>query len=335
MMKLVDMHCDTLWRLMDLGGHGDLYRNDGSISIEKMKKVQTKAQFFACFTDAKASGYEACFTDAKAGGYEACYQKVQEMIRYLEEQVKLYSDDIAFAKTYEDLEVNEVAGKISAVLTVEEGGILNGSLDRLELLYRKGVRLMTLMWNYENCIGHPNSTDGMVMLQGLKGFGVEVVHRMSELGMLIDISHASDGTFWDVLECAKSSGGTVVASHSNCRALCHHPRNLTDKMIRALADQGGVAGLNFYGSFLDEMHPQESRLETMVLHVKHMIDIGGSEFPAIGTDFDGFDGMTRMDIPDVSGMGRLWEALKASGITERQLDQIWHKNAERVFRMIR
>ena len=320
-MKLIDMHCDTLWKVMDLDRQGDFMENQGSISIPGMQKAGTMAQFFACFT--YADDYK------ETGGYDAAWRHVLEMIAYLKEQTRIYADQISLATSCQEMRENAGHGKISAFLTVEEGGVLNGHLDRLEELYRQGVRLMTLMWNYENCIGHPNSRDASVMWQGLKPFGREVVERMNELGMIIDVSHASDGVFRDVLEISRVP---VVASHSNCRALCPHPRNLTDDMIRAMANTGGIAGLNFYGAFLGNEHA--SKLEEMTMHVLHMLDVGGSEFPAIGTDFDGFDGIEELDIPDVSQMQRLWEALRKKGLSENQLDKIWNGNAERICRQI-
>ncbi len=123
-----------------------------------------------------------------------------------------------------------------------------------------------------------------------------------------------------------------MASHSNCRNLCNHPRNLTDEMIRALAEQGGVAGLNFFGPFLGTT--KESKIEEMTAHILHMIQVGGSEFPAIGTDFDGIDGLERLDIPNASAMELLWEALKKKGLSQGQLDKIWGENVERVLREV-
>lgn len=316
-MKLIDLHCDTIWKLMDLGGQGDLMESSCDINIRKMREAGTMAQFFACFIN---------FNDFKdQDGYEGAYRHVKEMIDFLDGQIETYQGEIAHAYSKRDIQENAANGKISAVLTVEEGGVLCGRMERLEELYQKGVRLITLMWNFENCLGHPNSTSAQVMWQGLKPFGIEVVERMGELGMIVDVSHASDGTFRDVLEHAR---GPVIASHSNCRALCPHPRNLTDEMIHALANAGGIAGLNFYGRFLGEEN--ESRLDEMTQHVLHMIQVGGSNFPAIGTDFDGFDGMERMDIPDAAGMEKLWDALKKKGLSESQLDKIWSGNALRV-----
>lgn len=316
-MKLIDMHCDTLWKMMDLDKEGNLMENQCSINIPGMKKAGTLAQFFACFT---------YLGDYKAkGAYEKGYARILEMIRFLDQQINAFPDEIARACSRKEILRNESEGKISALLGVEDGGVLNGKMERLEELYRKGVRLVTLLWNHENCIGHPNSRRPGEMWQGLKPFGIQMVERMSELKMIVDVSHASDGTVRDVLEHAR---GAVIASHSNCRAVCPHPRNLTDEMIRAIANRGGIAGVNFYGPFLGT--ETESRISEITHHILHMIDVGGSSFPAIGTDFDGFDGMEVMDIPEVGSMERLWEALKKKGISERQLDMIWRRNALRV-----
>lgn len=320
-MNLIDMHCDTVMQLFHRKGRENLKDNQFGISIPRMRKAGTLAQFFACFT---------CVEEYKdQGGFDTCYDRVLEMIALFEKQMNLFQEDIAQARTYEEIMENKKQEKISAVLTVEEGGVLNGEMERLDFLYQKGVRLITLMWNYENCLGYPNSRDQNVMQKGLTSFGADVVRRMGELGMIVDVSHASDGSFYDVLGNAR---GPVVASHSNCRALCSHPRNLTDEMIRDLANAGGVAGLNFYGAFLGTK--DASLLEEMTAHVQHMVRVGGSDFPAIGTDFDGFDGMKHLDIPDASHMEKLWDALKKSGLSERQLDKIWSENVLRIFRSI-
>lgn len=318
-MKLIDMHCDTIWKLMDLDKRGDFMENECSISIPGMKKAGTMAQLFACFT----------YVEDMAGSYDEGYRHVHEMIDYMEQQTALFPEDIAQAYSYDDIKKNDAQGKISAILTVEEGGVLNGDMDRLEELYRRGIRLMTPLWNYENCIGHPNSPDASVMEKGLKPFGIETVKRMGELGMIVDVSHASDGTFRDILQYA---GSPVVASHSNCRALCDHPRNLTDDMIRRLAETGGAAGLNFYGVFLGTK--DASLIEEMTAHVLHMINCGGEDFPMIGTDFDGFDGISKLEIPKVEYMERLWDALKKKGVSELQLDKLWSGNALRIFQLL-
>lgn len=317
-MNFIDMHCDTIWKLLDLGGSGDLYDNDGDISIRKMQKGGTLAQFFACFIY-----QEHMKGNTPEEKYENGYERALAMAAFLKQEIGKYADQIAFAGTPEEMEKNRKDGKISAVLTVEEGGILNGKIERLEELYRAGIRLMTLTWNYENCIGYPNHTSPALNEKGLKPFGIEAVERMNDLGMIVDISHASDGVIRDVLAYSKKP---AAASHSNCRALCNHQRNLTDEFLRELGEKGGVAGLNFYGAFLGDK--TTSRIEEMVAHIQHMINVGGSDLPAIGTDFDG---MEYLDIPDAGEMPRLWDALEKAGVTASQIDKICYGNVKRLW----
>lgn len=318
-MKLIDMHCDTIGKIIDLDKCGNLKDNLCSIDIQDLKKADSLAQFFACFT--KLNDY------IDHGGYDMCYEHALDMIRFMKEQIKNYSEDIAIAGSYREIRENESEGKVSAIITIEEGGILNGKMNRLDTLHEEGVRLMTLMWNYENCLGYPNSKDAAIMQKGLKTFGIDVIRRMGEIGMIVDVSHASDGSFWDVMKYAK---GPVVASHSNCRALCSHQRNLTDEMIHALAEKGGVSGLNLVGYFLGTEN--ESRIDEMAAHILHMIKVGGSDFPAIGTDFDGFSGMDVMEIQKLSEMEKLWHYLKKKGLSEGQLEKIWNGNILRILK---
>lgn len=316
-MKLIDMHCDTIGKILDIDKQGTLLDNLCSVNLTDMKKADSFAQFFACFTN--LGDY------LEQDGYEKCYEHALEMIGFIEKQADDYRKEIAIARSYDDIMKNNSQNKCSAVITIEEGGILNGKNDRLDVLYEKGVRLMTLMWNYENCLGYPNSKDCQIMEKGLKPFGIDTVRRMGELGMIVDVSHASDGSFWDVIRYA---GGPIVASHSNCRTLCNHPRNLSDEMMKALAEKGGVSGLNLYGVFLGTRN--ESRIDEMAAHILHMINVGGSDFPAIGTDFDGFRGMDVMEISKLSELEKLWYYLKKKGLSEDQLEKIWNGNVLRI-----
>ena len=228
------------------------------------------------------------------------------------------------ASNYDDVIKNYAGGKMSAILTIEEGGILNNNMNRLCELYKQGVRLMTLTWNHENCIGYPNSKDELIMQKGLKPFGIEVIEKMNQLGMIIDVSHLSDGGFWDVL---KHSKKPVVASHSNARSLCNHPRNLSDEMIKALADRGGIAGINLYPYFIKKNG--KATVDDIAAHVWHMYQTGGEDFVAIGTDFDGFD-EGELEIVDIGEMGKLYDAVKKRGFSERQMEKFWSGNAMRV-----
>lgn len=315
-LSLIDLHCDTLWRLLDLGASGDLASGECAVTIAHMKQAGSLAQFFACFGNIDAF--------VRKGGYDACFSHVLDMIAYLSGQIASYPHHIALATTADEIRQNARLGKVSAILTVEDGGVLNGNMQRLEMLYNRGVRLITLVWNRDNCIG---SSCTSTSESGLSPFGIELVREMNRKGMIVDLSHACDTTFNDVLTHAQEP---PVASHSNCRAICKNRRNLSDRMIRQLADKGGIAGLNLYGPFLGT--PNASLIDEMTAHVMHMINVGGSDFPAIGTDFDGFDGLEKNEIPNIGEIEKLWKALKQKGLNENQLDKIWSKNAMRVIK---
>lgn len=315
---LIDLHCDTLSALYKNGEKASLTENDLCVNIKGLRQGNSLAQFFACYVNAKESEGEEM--------WEKSYQQVLGMIDRMEEECGK-CPDIRIAKNASQIRENQREGRISAVLTVEEGGVLNGKPERIRTLYEKGIRLITLTWNYENCLGAPNSRDASVMEKGMTEFGIRTVGEMNRLGMLIDVSHLSDGGFWDCIRC---SDKPVIASHSNARALCPHPRNLSDAMLRALVEKGGVAGLNFYPVFLKEQADQVS-LQDLARHAKYMIETAGEDFPALGSDFDGFTGPELTDyLTDISQMEQLWNAMKKAGITERQLDKIWQGNAMRI-----
>ena len=317
-MNLIDMHCDTISELLLRGDPDqDLKKNDLKVDVEKMKRAGSAAQFFACFI---------CMNEFLGKSrYEQAYEYVRRMASYLKKQIWMYPDELAFAGNGRDLERNQSRGRISAFLTLEEGGVLNGDLTRISGLYDMGIRLITLTWNYENCIGYPNSPDPQIMRKGLKPFGFSVIEEMNRMGMIIDVSHLSEGGFWDVVS---HSSTPPVASHSNARSLRNHPRNLSDEQIRALSEKGGIAGLNFYQKFLGES--DSCRIDEMTAHVRHMYQKGGEDFVAVGTDFDGFGGAKEMEIADIGEMPRLYDALAKAGFTERHLEKFWYGNAKRV-----
>lgn len=334
-MRFIDLHCDTLWamwrhhkqyvaseeqRYAALGYcYGDavsLQKNSLCVDLEKLKQAGSMAQFFACFI----------YMDEISGEdrWMKGYQQALDMIALGKKNFAADSNDISLTLRFHELMAHHAEGKISAFLTVEEGGILDGDLTRLDRLYQEGIRLMTLTWNHENCLAYPNSRDPHLMQLGLKPFGIEVVERMNELGMVIDVSHMSDGGFWDVLKYSKKP---VVASHSNARSLCNHPRNLSDEMIKALAEKGGVAGVNFYPYFVRENGKISA--EDLADHIVHMYRVGGEDFVAIGTDFDGFD-EGKSDIKDIGQMRYVYDIVKQRGFTESQMEKLWCRNVMRV-----
>ena len=307
-MKLIDMHCDTILKCIDSKGEVKIGKNDLCIDVQKLKKAGSLAQFFAMYVD----------LDKNTEPLDRCLDMIDNFYNEIEES----NADIAFAGNIKDLEKNRSGGKISAFLTVEEGGVVEGKLQNLRNLYRLGVRLITLTWNYPNCIGYPNF-EGKHKEKGLTPFGEEVVAEMNRLGMLIDVSHLSDQGFYDV---ARLSQKPFVASHSNARAIENHMRNLTDDMLRVLAEKGGVTGLNLEPEFLGD----GGSLEAMVRHISHMRNTAGIEVIGIGTDFDGTNHLTAIE--NAGFIGLLDDALKKAGFKSEDIEKIMYKNAERVIR---
>ena len=308
MRKWIDMHCDTLSELLPAE---TLEENSLCVDRKRMEQTKMLAEFFACFVY------------VPDGKWEEAYQKVMEMVARMECETK-ENKKLKLIKTAKDLEYAEREELNLALLTVEEGGVLNGKRNRLEELYQRGVRLITLTWNYENCIGYPNSRNAQEMQKGSKSFGKQVVEEMNERGMLADVSHLSDGGFWD---CIRLSKKPIIASHSNARALCAHPRNLSDEMLCALGECGGVVGLNFYPQFLQS--DRSAEVLDIAKHGMHILQKAGEDSVALGTDFDGFEAGQNW-LRGIEEIEYVWDALKKAGMTERQLDKLSYQNVKRV-----
>lgn len=308
MIPYIDLHCDTLSLAFRKSRPDILDFPDAMLDGKRLKQAGCMAQFFAIFMPQPED--------------EGRFPPISDD-DYISALVEIFQNSLRDA-----LVVGELTDlqKISGFLTLEDGRAVDGSLEKLERFYDMGIRLITLTWNYPNCLGFPNSFDRTAMEQGLTPFGRDAVVRMQELGMLVDVSHLSDGGFWDVAELCKQP---FVASHSNCRSLSPHPRNLTDEMIRALADRGGIMGVNFCPAFLThDITSKESRVEDLVRHLRHMINVGGEDCPAIGSDLDGIDG--NIQLGSAEKIPLLFEALEASGFTSAQIEKIAWKNSLRV-----
>ena len=340
-----------------------LEKNSLCVDISRLEQAECRAQFFACFVNAAEYAGE---NGSDAGSparqdhtrqdlslWDRAYEAVLQMSDLAREaqndRFRLAVRRTEFEGKEEKKEKEEKEAKdeaqhernaVKGILTVEEGGVLGGRPARLEELYQRGVRLITLTWNYENCLGSPNSRDPAIMSRGLTPFGFETVERMNGLGMLIDVSHLSDGGFWD---CIRMSRAPVIASHSNARALCPHPRNLSDEMLAALGEKGGVVGVNFYGAFLRAPDEQKTRrgnmtgtipgIDDILRHMRHIMDKAGEDAVALGTDFDGFD---RTSLPrgiaGVQDMEKIWEAMEQAGFTARQIEKTAYGNVSRIIR---
>lgn len=316
-MNYIDFHCDTLMKIGNEENRQSLYSNDRtSVDFNRLKKSGAMAQFFAIFLIDEERINKHFGSDDKY---------INKLAKILKDEVAKNDNIISMAYSAEDLLKNHGSGKVSAFLTIEDGRSVDGKLEKLDEYYNLGVRLITLTWNYENCFGYPNSKDPEIMNKGLKAFGKDAIEYMNHLGMIIDVSHLSDGGFYDV---AKISKKPFIASHSNSRTLSPHQRNMTDEMIKILAEKGGVMGLNFAPQFLNEdISIRDSKIELMVKHLNYIKNIGGEDVIALGSDFDGIGGNLELDSSDK--MYLLFDALRVDGWSERLIEKLAYKNALR------
>ena len=307
---MIDLHCDTIMKLIDYPSNGDLYRNTWKIDIEKLQKAHSKVQDFALFINLGD-------TNDPYGRYEAMRNLCTSHIHH-------YGEHIQHVLSYQDVESVYETGKIGALMSIEEGGVLGGDLDKLKQAYQDGVRLITLTWNYPNGLGEPHCGE---QHKKLTPKGVEFVEAMQDLGIIVDCSHLNDaGTeqLGDILDVP------FVASHSNAREVTAHTRNLPDNLIKLIANKGGVIGLNFAQAFLGTS--PISRIEDIVKHGLYLINKGGEDVVALGTDFDGIKPDT--EIKDTSEMYRLYDAFKEAGLSVEQCEKLFWKNADRLLKEI-
>ena len=336
---IADLHCDTISKLRDyrLGrletetvgtvagnrrnsckdGYG-LFQNPFHLDLERMKQAGYLLQNFALYIDSEV--------DADV------YGTYREMYAIIQEKLQKHADTIRQVFGFADIARNREAGRMSALLTVEEGQAAD-SPEHLEQLFADGVRLITLTWNHRNAIGCPNCIrpDGTHSLtlpnteEGLTAYGFDVITCMEERGMMIDVSHLSDRGFYDVYENTKKP---FLASHSNARAVTHHVRNLTDDMIRKLSSRGGIIGVNFETTFLGAEH--DCGIAAVVRHLEYLRQVGGEDCLAIGSDFDGIKG--NPELRGVQDMEKLAVALQRTGWKQGTLDKLFCENVLRFYR---
>jgi membrane dipeptidase len=350
-MNIIDMHCDTIsairqfqkaeWK-KDGTEKCCLRKNELQIDLEKMREGGYLLQNFALFVDCQE----------EENPMEAALEMVDLYYRELEKN----NDWIRPAFSYEDILKNKEKGVMTALLTLEEGEICKGSLAYLRNFYRLGVRMMTLTWNYENQIGAPNTYFRRTFTPGAEGeqgkiphdvskedlrfgrpdqkglteTGLAFLSEMEKLGMIIDVSHLSDGGFYDVYH---HTTRPFAASHSNARTLCPHCRNLTDDMIRKMGERGCIIGLNYYGNFLTDQMEEEkikSTVADVARHARYIADLGGVSCLGLGSDFDGFLGET--ELSDCSKMPILEQELKKQHFSASEIDRILYGNVLNFYR---
>ena len=356
-MQIFDSHVDTPSQLIRLRNIG-IDNRYGHVDFPKLRRGGVGGSFFALYTPAELAP-------------DAATRYALEMISVVYDAVDENPDYAALAFSPEEAEENGKDGLISVFIGMENGSPIQRSLPLLRTFYRLGVSYMTLTHNGDNAIAD-SAADG-THWHGLSPFGKEVVAEMNALGMMIDLSHASDETFWD---CIRLSEAPVVATHSCCRALCNHRRNLTDDMLKALGEKDGYVGINFCPAFLSDQFPasaeenalleegdrveaafiadpgnpervkaweaMQDRLDTIwrpgvrevVDHIDHAVGIVGIDHVGIGSDFDGIL-VTPAGLENVSLIGRVFDEMRRRGYDEESVEKVAGKNLLSVIKRVK
>ena len=354
---IYDSHMDTpsqLMRLRNLGIDNPL----AHVDFPKMRAGKVDGAFFALYTPAEMAP-------------DAATRYALEMLSAVYDAADANPDYAAVTFTPEEAAQNRKEGIISLFMGMENGSPIQESLSLLRTFYRLGVSYVTLTHNGDNAIADCAAVGKR--WGGLSPFGKQVVAEMNALGMMIDLSHASDQTFWD---CIKLSEAPIVATHSCCRSLCSHKRNLTDEMLQALGEKNGYVGINYNPGFLSDdfgkapaeaalleeadrveaafikepgnpgkvkaWNRMQERLLTEVRrpgvkevadHIDHAVKWAGIDHVGIGSDFDGIL-LTPAGLENIAQSDTLWEELRHRGYTQAQIDQISGGNLMDVYQRI-
>lgn len=300
-MRVLDLHADLGMDVLEKhhSGEDNVLTNH---HIDKLKKGEVMYSAAACFFSGEQS-----------------WQDMQEMVEVTKKEME--ESDITFIHSKEDFdEDNE---KVSLFLTIEGMcGIKDNAEEKIQWLYDQGCIIGSLCWNDENALATGN---GGSPLRGLTEMGKAVIKKMNDLHMIIDVSHANEKTFWDIIEC---SNQPIIATHSNAKALCFVDRNLTDQQIRAIVDKGGLIGMNCWKNFISKDESQQNALN-LAKHAKYMADLVGHQYVACGFDFMDFLGRDSYDISSADKTQNFIQSLYEVGFTEEEVKDIAYRNAIR------
>lgn len=304
-MKYFDLHCDTV--SVCSNNKVSLLRNGLQLSVERGIEIEDWVQVYAIWMDDELND-------------EAAYAYFNEVYDYFLAEMKQGEQEIAFCTSSKEAKQILESKKRVAYLAIEGSRALGGKLNRVKEFYDKGVRLMTLTWN-----GRAAVADGCMLEQpgGLTTFGKEVINQMNEVGIIVDVSHLAKQGFWDVVSMSQKP---FIATHSNSKAICNHPRNLTDDQFKVIVERKGLVGMNFYPLFINGTY--EAEIEELLPHIDHFLALGGEEIIAMGSDFDGAKMSTHMEgIQDVAYLYKL--LVKRYG--QEKADKFYFENAWRFF----
>ena len=326
---ILDSHCDSPM-FFDKGAH--FYQKNPGVEVEYAYVGEPSPDGSPTFRynplvdlhKMTCGRLDASFMVAYLHQYErdeeslkAAVAKADRLLTLIDERIGECAGFAAIATTPEELRRNKFKGIKSVVKGIENGYAVGKDIDNVDRFRARGVAYMTLCHNGDNdiCDSHKGNSEH----NGLSDLGRQVVERMNSVGMMVDLSHASEKSFWDALECSRKP---IICSHSSSRALCDHTRNLTDEQMRALAASGGVAQVCLYSGFLKK--GGNADVTDAVRHIMHMIDVMGIEHVGIGSDFDGGGGLPGLE--DASWFVSLTMRLMAEGLSDEDLSLVWGGN---------
>lgn len=319
-MIVLDAHEDVLLRIA--GRNEDLADDSyGQGDIPKWRRGGINAVWFALWVNPEK------YPGQKAVG------RVNELMDSLRSQVAQHPKDLALCDTAEEVRNATASGRIACLMGIEGGAAINNSLELLKAYRLLGVRYMTLTWRRN--LKWAGSSESSNPEMGLSELGKEIIAEMNRVGILVDLSHASDTTFYDVI---KVTTKPVIVSHSNARALSPHPRNITDEMLRALAENGGVIGVNFWDEMLRGKDSRGRKkaastvsVETVLDHIDHIVKVAGIDHVGLGSDWEGTSSFA-CGLGTAAEMHKVIEGLRARGYTEEHIRKISGENFLRVLR---
>ncbi len=300
--KIIDGHCDTLLLFDNPNYNFHGLNQVGHIDMERLISTNVLLQFFAIFVEPKMYNQ----------ALEIGLTTTNKMLKAIEKDHRLF-----LVKNSKDLSKLE-SGKVGVLLSLEGGEVINKSIDLLDVFYELGIRALTLTWNNRNWICDGISEESG---SGLTTFGKEVVNRLYDNKMILDVSHLSVKGFWD---CVSIGRGPILASHSNSMKLCAHIRNLSDEQIKAIAQSDGLIGINFFPSFLSD-NTEDATIDSIINHMIYIADLVGVKHVALGSDFDGVNALPK-GINDVRDFKSLSEKMLKRGFSSKDVEKIFYTN---------
>ena len=320
-IPVFDAHCDTI---AEAKSHNcGLRENSLHVDLKRGLRYSPYAQVFAVFTRPVESWTQLDYS--KDWPSEVLKQIGGELLAHLLSEFEKNSDLLLLCKSSVDIKIAAESGKVAALIAIEGAELIGCDIAELERAYDRGVRLINLCWNYDNALcGAANSPTK----SGLTKLGAEYVQKMQELGIAVDLSHASEQTFWDVAEITRRP---ILAGHSNSRAVCDNPRNLTDLQFETIVKLGGAAGLNLYPDFLKA--DGEAGVDDIIRHAEHFLELGGEKAICLGGDLDGIE-CTPKGITGIESYGEIYEAMLKRNYPESLVRDIFYHNLFRVLEAV-